>query len=202
MTIPSQPTDASGGYVECVFSNGTNTHKHKFHIAEFADGTGVYTHATSSETTVADTVARYLSHVKNFYNSNWSLNPEIVWRRSGTPSIFTIQGFGVGGLVLGAGSVLGSQQLYVANQMTATSDTGTPNQKVRLIYLGFDQLGVYNAPTVTSGPLTGGSAMDALAAYLTGGDCNVVGHNGQHARTAVRFVRTFNHRLRRKYGQT
>lgn len=202
MTIPSQPPDASGGYIECIFSDGSHTHKHKFHVGEFADGTGVYVHPTASETTVADTVGRYLNHVKNFYNNTWTLNPEIVWRRSGTPSVFTIQGFGVGGAVTGAGTPDSDVAGHVAVQLTATSDTATPQQKLRLILLGFDQLGLYRPPKVTSGPLTGGDAMDALAAYLIGSDCNVVAHNGQHGRTAVRYVRTFNHRLRRKFGQT
>lgn len=202
MPIPTPPPDASGGYMLFEFTDGTRSHKHKVHVAPFSTSTGLYTSPGGSETSPTDTAGAYLDHVKNMYNSNWSLIEQELWQRTGTPSIFTIMGFTLASGRTGAGTPQPNQDDYAPRQITAITATAVPNEKLKLIYLSVDQLGLGATPVVTSGPATGGTAFDALAAYLISTNCMIRAHNGQKPVGATRYVRCLNHRLRRKYGDT
>lgn len=202
MPIPASPSDKSGGYILFEFTNGSQLHKHKVHVDPFDASTGLYTSPGGAELSPHDTAAAYLQAIKALYNTSWSLFAQEVWRRSGTPSVFTIDGHSLPAGISGIGTPGAGQPEYVPFQLTLIMSTSIPNEKLRLIYLGQDQVGIGSTAFSSTGSGGAVAELDTITAYLLSTACMVRAHNGDKPRGAARITRCLNHRLRRKAGST
>lgn len=206
MIVPLSRPDASGGYAIVQYSNGTYTHKLRFHFDKVANGdlTLTYVVANGTETTVFDTFTNLVNILREFYDNTWAFSLQAVYQNIGPDPnnaghyIF-VQMFGWAppAALLGTGG-------------TATTVNNAPLQgnynmhtsaggRARIITIGAGGA-VYNAP-VTYTANTGGNTAQQLVAYLTGANTGLRGHDGAKLVGSAHATFIVNRRLRRRYNQ-
>lgn len=203
MVAYDPPLDLSGGYVVLSYSNGTDTHRQRFHLRAFTqgEGTNVYTYTTpnsggSPETTVDATLAAYLEFVKVFYNSTWTWRLDSLWKRTGAND-FTQQ-FPVPTLapVAGTGTVevTGIQRC----QETILNFRTAAGRRMRMVYVAEQQNEV--TTPVFYGANSSGNNTEKLIAYLVGNVTGIVAHDNSQPVAPAHITFPYNRRLRRHYG--
>lgn len=205
--IPQTRPDQSGGFMLVRYSDGTHTHRTRYHLQDFnVNGTDlVYSvPGNQTETDVQATFTALAGVLRPFYNTGWNFSLDAVYRntgpdpnRAGYNLFVELFGYTVPNSILGSG----------ATATPATSQAGMlvynfhtlQGGRARSILIGAAGWNANNAGTVQAA--SGGAIDQQLVAYLSGAATGIVGHDGAKLAPVCRFTSPYNRRLRRRYGQ-
>jgi hypothetical protein len=205
MPIPTPPADKSGGYIIGQYSNGTDTHKYRFHVRTFDPATGNYPSPWGAEATIQQTWTAFTTKFLPFYSNAWTFVMKAVYQiSSGDP--VEVYGLPAPAALVGTGTnnpTAGEGRAFQLNYNFTSNGGG----RMRVVMLGRADL-LANFATGTVTPTTGGNASDqALVAYLSGvsggnATTGVCAHDGHLVLPAAHTTWTVNRRLRRAYHLT
>jgi len=193
MAIPTPPVDASGGYAIVKYSNGTLTHRTRFHVLPFnLDATGTYvTPPGGGEASVAATFAAFCSFFAPQINTAFTMSLDQVFKIvAGVP----VEVFSMTAPATVAGTNAGAiTPLEVYQNYGMRTTGGKPCR-----YYIFQVPGVSaGAPAVIT-PNAAGTANQKLCAYLQAATTAIVGHDGNKPNGTMRIIYGINKRLRRR----
>lgn len=197
MSIPTPPSDASGGFIVVKYTNGTSTHRLRVHVLPFnADSTGSYvTPPTGGEASVSATFTALCGFLQPFMNTGFTMSLDAVFRRDPSSGnlveVFTVT---PPATVAGTNATAASRnEMYEVFVMRTTG--GHPFR----IFVFQRPNAAIGAPTVAT-PNAAGDNNQKLCAYLQASTTAVVGHDGNKPVGNVRVIDGANKRLRRKQG--
>lgn len=198
--------DNSGGFMQIAYSNGSYNHRMRVHFDKVTanDATMTYLVAHGTEHTVFDSFNSLCNILKVAYDPTWSFQLSGIYLNVGVDpteagqNLFQQQfGWAAPAAIAGSGvTVTAPAQapgMFVDNFHTLAGG------RMRIFWISPGGW-VYAVPQVNA-PLAGGNGHQALAAYLTGANTGITGHDGAKATGNARTTFPYNRRLRRHYNQ-
>lgn len=189
------PQDNSGGFFTLLYSNGTYSHRMRAHINPFNGTTLAYTTATGTEVHVNDTCQALINLLKPMMHTTWAFTVLNLYQNvSGTLTEL----FGTSLTATGTGTSATADPIMPAGELILNFKTANGG-KARNILIGSVLFGAAQPVNVT-GSSGGDATQQALVAYLTGSNTQIVGHDGGKLLSPARLTYPVNRRLRRHYG--
>lgn len=199
MTIPSPPADNSGGYFIGQYTNGSDTHRYRYHVRAF-DSTGTYlTPGAGTPTTVMADFTGEATNRALQYNSAWVFSMVGLFQNNMDGTFTELFGWTAPATVAGSGATAtATDQGRAAEAIFNFKDGHGGRGRACLIAIG--GLSVGQIPQ-TLGGSSSGSASQKLIDYLTNPvKTNIISHGGHQFQSPSHFTTIYNRRLRRHYG--
>lgn len=205
--IPQTRPDQSGGFMLVRYSDGSHTHRTRYHLQDF-NVTGADlpygVPANQTEADVQATFAALCALLQPFYNPSWTFTLDAVYRNVGPDpnragyNLFTeLFGYTVPAAIAGtSGAATAAEQepgMIVFNFRTLAGG------RARSILIGSSSWSANITAVVAAN--AAGNAGQKLVAYLSGAATGIVGHDGAKFNSSARQTSPYNRRLRRRYGQ-
>lgn len=201
MAIPTPPADLSGGFILIKYTNGTVSHRMRFHVAPFnADATGSYvTVAGGQEASVQATATNIMNRLKPDFNTAWTMSLDAVFQNvSGTP----IENF----TVTAPATVAGTSASAAGPTESFRSYNFRTGGGHRMRFFRFQEAAwAYGPASTVVGADT--TSIPQLVLYLSGGSptgtpttTQIVGHDGTRVTNSAHLTFGENKRLRRRVG--
>ncbi len=198
-SIPTPPADLSGGFLILQYTNGTRLHKMRVHLAPFNPGGGTtvpYVTPTTGEHSINDTFFALATLLAPYFPNTWSISGAALYQMvSGSPvEVFPVP---TSGAVVGTSAGAEASGEAPAAEMIFNFKTELGN-RARLVIIGSNAWAPNSPAIITTS--SGGTAHDqALVAYLTGTNTEIVGHDGTKFSGNAHLTYPFNRRLRKHY---
>lgn len=199
--IPTPPPDLSGGYMITTYTNGTDTHRQRFHLRPFTPAAAFVSPFDTVHATVPAEWTALYNLIKALTFSNWTFSLTSIFLNNGDGTFTELFGWTpptpIAGTVAGSS---GTDQARAMEQIFNFRDGF--GGRMRVIMVG--QVVAINGavPQVISGA-PAGTNNQQLVDYLTNQSpvkSNVVSHGGHALQSPARETFCVNRRLRRHYG--
>lgn len=196
-TVPTPPPDNSGGYFIIKVTNGSVTHRMRFHVLPFnADATGTYvTPPAGGDASVQATAAAMIAAFKPEWRNTWTLSADAIYQN--VPPGPPIEYFGWTPPTPQVGTSAGSSDPPVESFVSFNYKTAG-GHRARVFELTPTNWS-YNP--AYSQAATGGNADKAVVvAAMTATTTGVVGHDNTRLLAPAKVTYGVNKKLRRRAG--
>lgn len=199
MTIPSPPSDNSGGYLIGQYTNGTDTHRYRLHVRAF-DATGTYaTPGAGTPTTVQLDWTGITTKMAAFYSNAWTFSMVSLFQNNGDGTFTEVFGWTPPTPIVGVSATGSQNDQSRATELIFNFKDGHGGRG-RLTLIAYGGASAQAVPGIITGA-SGGTTSQQIVDYLTNPvKTNIVSHAGHQYQSPARATFSVNRRLRRHYG--